>query len=38
MGITGTPFFVIGEQPRSGAPTVQQMSMLIDAELARLGQ
>jgi protein-disulfide isomerase len=38
MGIVGTPFFVIGEQRRGGAPTVQQMSMVIDAELARLGR
>jgi protein-disulfide isomerase len=38
LGITATPFFVIGSQRRAGVPTVQQLSALLDAELARVGR
>jgi protein-disulfide isomerase len=35
FGITGTPFFLIAGQRRVGTPTVQQLSAVLDAELAR---
>jgi protein-disulfide isomerase len=38
MGISGTPFFVIGGQRRVGVPTVQQLSTLLDAQLASVGR
>ncbi len=38
LGITATPSFVIAGQRRSGVPTVQQLSALLDAELARVGR
>ena len=38
LGITGTPFFLIAGQRRSGVPTMQQLSAVLDAELARVGR
>lgn len=38
MGISGTPFFVIGDQRRSGVPTVQQLAALLDSQLAAVGR
>jgi protein-disulfide isomerase len=36
-GIVATPYFLIDGQPREGLPTLNQLSALFDAELARVG-